>query len=69
MLAMILVVLLAFVLALAVLVYVAYPYRGAETPYAPRVGRTMRRGVESLPTLVAPLAETSEERHQVYAGR
>ena len=45
------VVLVALVLAAAVLVYVAFPYRGEETPGHPAVGAAMRRGVESLPTI------------------
>jgi hypothetical protein len=45
------VLLLAVVLAAAVMLYAAYPYRGEETPIAPSVGRAMRRGVDSLPTL------------------
>ena len=32
-------------------VYAAYPYRGEETPVSPLLGRAMRRGVDSLPTL------------------
>lgn len=39
------------VLAGAVVVYVAYPYRGEEVPVAPWVGEAMKRGVEALPTL------------------
>lgn len=49
--AIVVVLLLALVLAAAVIVYAAYPYRGQETPVAPALGRTMRRGVRSLPTL------------------
>lgn len=45
------VLLLALVLAAAVMVYAAYPYRGEETPISPRLGEALRRGVESLPTL------------------
>ncbi len=43
--------LLALVLAGAVIVYAAYPYRGEDTPLAPGLGRAMQRGVASLPTL------------------
>ncbi len=49
--AIVVVLLVALVLAAAVMVYVAYPYRGAETPVSPLLGAAMRRGVESLPTL------------------
>ena len=45
------VLLLALVLAAAVMLYAAYPYRGEDTPLTPRLGEAMRRGVESLPTL------------------
>ena len=45
------VLLLALVLAAAVILYAAYPYRGEDTPLAPSVGRAMRWGVDSLPTL------------------
>lgn len=45
--------LFALVVAVVVLVYVAFPYRGEETPGHPAVGRLMRRGVRALPT-VAP---------------
>ncbi len=45
------VLLLALVLAAAVMLYAAYPYRGAETPISPKVGHALRRGVDSLPTL------------------
>jgi hypothetical protein len=39
------------VLACLVVVYVAFPHRGADVPHAPWVGRAMRRGVDQLPTL------------------
>jgi hypothetical protein len=45
------VLLLALVLAAAVMLYAAYPYRGEDTPITPRLGHAMRRGVDSLPTL------------------
>jgi hypothetical protein len=38
-------------LAVLVVVYVAYPHRGQEVPNAPWVGDLMRRGAERLPTL------------------
>jgi hypothetical protein len=49
--AIVVVLLLALVLAAAVMVYAAYPYRGEQTPVSPRLGNAMRRGVRSLPTL------------------
>lgn len=51
MLAIVLVMLGIVVLAAAVVVYVAYPHRGQDVPAAPWLGRLMRRGVTSLPTL------------------
>lgn len=45
------VLLFALVLAAAVMLYAAYPYRGEDTPITPRLGEAMRRGVQSLPTL------------------
>lgn len=63
------VVLLALVLAAAVIVYAAYPYRGEETPWAPRVGEAMRRGVDSLPTIDnAHAQELTAERAAEHAG-
>ena len=47
----VLVLLLALALAIVVIVYAAYPYRGEETPVSPRVGRVLRRGVATLPTI------------------
>jgi hypothetical protein len=49
--AIVVVLLLALVLAAAVMVYAAYPYRGEQTPVTPRLGDAMRRGVRSLPTV------------------
>jgi hypothetical protein len=45
------VLLLAVLLAAAVMVYVAYPYRGEQTPGHPALGHAMRRGVDALPTV------------------
>jgi hypothetical protein len=49
--AIVVVLLLALALAAVIMFYVAFPYRGADTPLTPRLGEAMRRGVESLPTL------------------
>jgi hypothetical protein len=38
-------------LAVLVVVYVAYPHRGEEVPSVPWVGEAMRKGVSKLPTL------------------
>lgn len=35
-----------------VVAYVAFPHRGADLPGAPWLGRLMRRGARSLPTVV-----------------
>lgn len=63
--------LLALVLAAAVMLYAAYPYRGEETPLTPRIGEAMRRGVESLPTLdreQQDLAAARRDRASAEAG-
>ena len=57
------VLLLALLLAAAVMIYVAYPYRGEETPVHPAVGEVMRRGVRSLPTLDTLEAKRDQETH------
>ena len=49
--AIVVVLLLALALSAVIMLYVAYPYRGEETPLTPLLGEAMRRGVESLPTL------------------
>jgi hypothetical protein len=49
--AILVVLLLALVLAAVVMIYAAYPYRGEDTPLTPLLGRAMRRGVDSLPTV------------------
>ncbi len=49
--AILVVLLLALALAAVVMIYAAYPYRGEDTPLAPFLGRAMRRGVDSLPTV------------------
>lgn len=48
-----LVVVMLVVLALAslVVVYVAYPHRGEDVPYAGWLGRLLRKGAETAPTL------------------
>lgn len=57
------VLLLALVLAAAVILYAAFPYRGEETPLHPGLGRALRRGVAALPTLdVAAAREHAELR-------
>ena len=56
------VLLLALLLAAAVMLYAAYPYRGEDTPLTPRLGRALRRGVESLPTLDIEQQDRMAER-------
>lgn len=51
MLSILLAMLLIIVLAGTVVLYVAFPHRGEEMPYAPKVGDALRKGVEKLPTL------------------
>jgi hypothetical protein len=46
---MVVIVLVAAVVA----VYVAFPHRGEDVPGAPWLGRLMRRGARSLPTVEA----------------
>jgi hypothetical protein len=43
--------LVILVLAGAVVLYVAFPHRGEDVPHVPWVGRVMRKGVDSAPTL------------------
>jgi len=38
-------------IAAVIALYVAFPHRGEDVPRAPWLGRVLRRGVESLPTL------------------
>ena len=48
---MVLFVLTALVLAGAVFIYVAYPYRGEVMPWHPEVAEALKRGVDAMPTL------------------
>jgi hypothetical protein len=51
------------------MLYAAYPYRGQETPVIPLLGRAMRRGVDSLPTLdLAQQDRAVEDQHHAEAG-
>ena len=58
--AIVVVLLLALVLAAAVMLYAAYPYRGADTPLTPLLGEAMRRSVDALPT-IDPEPESGEQ--------
>ena len=65
--AMVVIVLLAGV----VVVYVAFPHRGEDLPGVPWLGRLMRKGARSLPTVepepgdVLPDGEVSEEQSPI----
>ena len=59
----------ALVLATAVIVYAAFPYRGEDTPLAPGLGRAMRWGVDSLPTLDVEAQERRPIEERVDARR
>jgi len=54
------------ILALAglIVLYVAYPHRGADVPSAPWVGDAMKRGVGALPTLDNQREQPHERDHQ-----
>lgn len=43
--------LVILVLAGLVVLYVAFPHRGEDVPYAGWLGRLLRKGVETAPTL------------------
>ncbi len=62
------VLLLALVLAAAIMLYAAYPHRGEETPFTPKLGEAMRRGVESLPTLDSEHQDREQHRARDDAG-
>jgi len=60
--------LLILALAAGIAVYVAFPHRGEDVPRAAWLGRALRRGVQSLPTLDD--AEDGETRElSLLAGR
>jgi hypothetical protein len=63
------VLLVALVLATAVIVYAAFPYRGEDTPLAPGLGRAMRWGVDSLPTLDLEAQDRRSTDQRVDAHR
>jgi len=43
--------LVILVLAGGVVLYVAFPHRGEDVPHVPWLGRLLRKGVDSAPTL------------------
>lgn len=48
---MLIILFIALVAAGAVVIYVLYPHRDEELPYAPWLGDAMRKGVDALPTI------------------
>jgi len=48
---MIVTMVLSLGLAAGIALYVAFPHRGEDVPRAAWLGRSLRRGVESLPTI------------------
>jgi hypothetical protein len=55
--------LVILVLAGLVVLYVAFPHRGEDVPYAGWLGRLLRRGVETAPTLDNTEAPDASARH------
>ena len=55
------------VLAGLVVVYVAFPHRGEDVPHVPWLGRVLRKGVETAPTLdnTAEPVPTDPEPHSL----
>lgn len=51
MIAIVLTMLVVLVLSALVVLYVAFPHRREQLPAAPWLGRAMRRGADSLPTV------------------
>ena len=49
-------------IAAAVVVYVAYPHRGEQLPYVPKLGEAMGKAVEALPTLDDDAAPAGRRR-------
>jgi hypothetical protein len=52
--------LVVLVLAGLVVLYVAFPHRGEDVPYAGWLGRLLRKGVETAPTLDNTADDTVE---------
>lgn len=53
---------LAVLIALAVVLYVAFPHRGEDMPYVPALGDAMKQAADSIPVLDE--AEVSQARAQ-----
>jgi hypothetical protein len=56
--------LVILVLAGGVVLYVAFPHRGEDVPHVPWLGRLMRRGVDSAPTLENTAEEDAALHHE-----
>jgi hypothetical protein len=56
--------LVILLLAGAVVLYVAFPHRGEDVPHVPWLGRLMRKGVRSAPTLDNTAEEGAEPPHE-----
>jgi hypothetical protein len=55
--------LVILVLAGLVVLYVAFPHRGEDVPYAGWLGRLLRKGVETAPTLDNTAVPDASARH------
>lgn len=62
MLWMLLLLFVALVVAGFVVLYVAYPHRGAEMPVVPSLGEAMKRTSDAIPTLDADQVRAAYER-------
>jgi hypothetical protein len=58
--------LVILVLAGLVVLYVAFPHRGEDVPYVGWLGRLLRKGVDTAPTLdnTADAVETDDTHHE-----
>jgi hypothetical protein len=55
--------LVVLVLAGLVVLYVAFPHRGEDVPYAGWLGRLLAKGVDTAPTLDNTADDAATERH------
>ncbi|MGC4109124.1 MAG: hypothetical protein QM747_01560 [Nocardioides sp.] len=58
--------LVAVVLAGLVVVYVAFPHRGEDVPYAGWLGHLLRKGAETAPTLDNTAPSSDDETSLAY---
>ncbi|MGH3508751.1 MAG: hypothetical protein ACRDPI_00795 [Nocardioidaceae bacterium] len=59
---MVLAMLAIVVIAMSVVLYVAFPHRGEQVPHAPWVGAAMKKGVDRLPTLENQRSQETADR-------